>query len=68
MNVSHKYPHSKRSLSRALREFGEGVRLRAYRLLASLVRARKGADEFIDGLARDIAEVLRAKGRKQANA
>ena len=51
-----------------IRETGGEARLRAYRFLAALVRARKGADEILDGLARDIAEVLRAKGRKQANA
>jgi hypothetical protein len=47
-----------------IREFGEGVRLRAYRLLASLVVGRKAADEFLDDVANDIAEVLKAKRQK----
>jgi len=51
-------------LAEYIREFGEGVRLRAYRLLASLVVGRKAADEFIDDLANDIAEVLKAKRQK----
>jgi hypothetical protein len=47
-----------------IREAGGEARLKAYRFLAGLVRARKDADEFIDGLARDIAEVLKAKRQK----
>jgi len=48
-----------------IRETGGEARLRAYRFLAALVRARKGADEILDGLARDIAEVIEAKKRSQ---
>jgi hypothetical protein len=44
-----------------IREAGVEARLRAYRFLASLVRARRGADDILDALARDIAEALRAK-------
>lgn len=44
-----------------IRETGGETRLRAYRFLASLVRARKGADEFLDSLASDLAEVFRAR-------
>ena len=44
-----------------IKETGERVRLRAFRLLAGLVEFRKTADDVLDSLTRDLAALLKAR-------